>query len=558
MRLSLSDLTELLSGVQAYSVTAPLALEHSALIGLYGPEFSSGLVCEVPFDQLPLAIEALYIPDGVPTYVHGLKRIWENYNTYKYLYVTKPDFLFDTRLMAYLLDPDAGEEDGLSLTHLCNKYLEEEYPYRIINIYDNAADLAFDDMLAYDACLIYRLGQVMPALMDTQLRRLYRDLELPFMAVLHEMRVDGIGVDGGAAQSQRDRTIADLTELDLEITGGAAVNLHSERELFHFLVANGVKFLDRGIYSRQRVDADGLEAMAASYPLVRKVLEWQALARDLSFLELASGKNRLHATWGQTRSGTSRIYARDPALQTVSRRLRHLFVPAPGCELIKADYSQAQMRILAHLSQDENLIALFRDGRKVHRETQEWLGIDYDSAKQVNFGICFGISAAGLAAKINSVRAERGRDLPPDQQEPEIDAEVAQSYIDGFYARYPGVREFYDREWSALKKRPQRDRVVKSLLGRTRRFGVYASSKVQRQFRVTWPQQIEADMLKTAVVRLDRVFRRRKMQARIVMMIHDSLWVEAPHEEVDQVRHLMGRMMTTALKLSVPLEVDFC
>ncbi|HTY21820.1 MAG TPA: DNA polymerase [Desulfomonilaceae bacterium] len=204
---------------------------------------------------------------------------------------------------------------------------------------------------------------------------------------------------------------------------------------------------------------------------------------------------------------------------------------------------------LAHLSGDETLTRLFQEGVDVHGETAHSLNIDRDSAKQVNFGICFGISAGRLAGRISQVRREQG--LPP------VDQATAQTYIDHFDARYPGVKGFFETEWDRMKNRPKSERVVKSLLGRIRRFDTTASRPVERKFRVTWPQQIEADLIKTAMVRLDRIFKRRKMGSRIVMMIHDALWVEAPQEEATEVRHLMKRMMTTAAKLTVPLEVDF-
>jgi DNA polymerase I len=278
--------------------------------------------------------------------------------------------------------------------------------------------------------------------------------------------------------------------------------------------------------------------------------------QDVAFLHMAAGRQRVHPVWGQTRSGTSRIYARQPSVQNVSRRLRHLLVPAPGHVLIKTDYSQAQLRILAHLSNDVDLIKIFNDGGDVHGETARLLGIDRDLAKQVNFGICFGISPGHLAARINSEIVKRNRLCEPQDQQSLLDEATAQGYIDQFHGRYPGVRAFFEREWKKLKKVPQNDRVVRSPLGRIRRFNSYPSKAVERSFKVTWPQQIEADLIKTAMLRLDRIFRKRNMEARIVIMIHDALWVECPEEEAEQVRHLMWRMMSTAAQLRVPLEVD--
>ena len=197
--------------------------------------------------------------------------------------------------------------------------------------------------------------------------------------------------------------------------------------------------------------------------------------------------------------------------------------PRRGYVLIKADYSQAQMRILAHLSGDGELIRVFNDpDGDVHAETSEWLKLnDRNVAKEINFAICFGMGPAALCTKINSLKEKQGRtDF--------INLDSAQSYIDGFYARYPKVREFFVQEWQRLKQLAVKDRVVRSLIGRERRFERRLTSEAERQFKVTWPQQIEADLIKTAMVRLDRIFNRRGMVARIFMMIHDAFWVECP------------------------------
>ncbi len=244
-------------------------------------------------------------------------------------------------------------------------------------------------------------------------------------------------------------------------------------------------------------------------------------------------------------------------VQNVSRALReNILVPAPGKVLVKADYSQAQLRILAHLSGDPALIDLYQRGGDAHAETAKILDIDRDAAKEVNFGICFGISPAGLCGKVNAVIAKKNRSLAVGEQTPLIDEGTAQAYIDGFHSRYSGVQDFFEKEWRKLKALPMERRSVKSLLGRIRRFDTRANPATQRSFRVTWPQQIEADLIKTAMVRLDCIFTKRKTGARIVMMIHDALWVEAPHAEAEQVRHLLRKMMTAIGKLKVPLEVD--
>jgi len=517
-------------------------------------------------DKFISVCPALYLDVNSKRIFHGLKRIWEflddrGLQTSSDLNRVDIYTVDDTKLMAYLLDPDSGREvefgehrvqAGLTLAHLTARYLGEDYPYRHTDIYEYGSIEAFTDILAYDARLIYRLAAELPSRMSKELYKLYRDLELPLMVVLDNMRRGGIGVDGETCAREVKRLEKEMAALAQEITGGEEIDLGSDRDVFRFLMRQGVRFQDQRVYQWGRVTNRALEEIALLYPLVQKVLSFRDKGQDLVPLRQMAHRNRVHPVWGQTRSATSRIYARNPAVQNVSRNLRHLFVPAPGHVLIKADYSQAQMRILAHLSKDPELMRIFTDPNgDVHTETSRWLGLnDRDVAKEINFAICFGMGAVALCNKINSLKESQNRaDF--------IDVATAQSYIDDFYGRFPKVRDFFAQEWDKMKGLPRQERVVRSLLGRERNFVRRPSSEVERQFRVTWPQQIEADLIKTAMLRLDRIFRKRKMKARIVMMIHDAMWVEAPHEEATKVGHLMGRIMATAARLHVPLQVDF-
>lgn len=425
-----------------------------------------------------------------------------------------------------------------------------------VEVRDKGTVTAIHEALVRDARTIFRLAEVLPAQMDKTLINLYQRVELPLMHVLDSMRRAGIGIDGDRAHAELLQLRPELESLADRITEGEPVDLSSDEEVFRFLVRKGVRFSNPHVYTAQKVSTPVLEEIALAYPGVQAILDWRQMHQDVSFLTMADEKKRIHPVWGQTRSGTSRIYARQPAVQNVSRRLRYLFVPAPGHVIIKADYSQAQLRILAHLSNDEALIRVFSEGGDVHGETARLLGIDRDLAKQVNFGICFGISALRLAGRINSEIVKTSRLREPQEQPALIDAERAQAYIEQFHSRYPGVSAFFDREWKKLKRLPQKDRVVRSPLGRIRRFDSCPSKALERSFKVTWPQQIEADLIKTAMLRLDRIFRRRNMAARIVMMIHDCIWAEAAKEEAEQVTHLLRKTMTTAGKLKVTLGVD--
>jgi len=497
---------------------------------------------------------------------HGLKRIWEFLDARGLRTDTDSnrvdiDTVDDTKLMAYLLDPDSGREvefgehrvqQGLTLAHLCARYLGEDYPYRHTDIHEYGSMEAFADILSHDARLIYRLAAELPGRMSKELYNLYGHLELPLMVVLDSLRRVGIGVDGATCAFEVKRTEKEMAVIAQEITGGEDVDLKSDRAVFGFLIKQGVQFQDQRVSQWGKATNRTLEEIAPLYPLVQKILSFREKSQDLVPLRQMAHRDRIHPVWGQTRSATSRIYARNPAVQNVSRNLRYLFVPAPGHVLIKADYSQAQMRILAHLSQDPELMRIFREpGGDVHTETSNSLGLnDRGVAKEINFAICFGMGSAALCNKINRLKESQGRtDF--------IDVTTAQTYVDGFYKRFPKVKDFFDREWEKMKALSPQERLVRSLMGRERRFLRRPSAEVERQFRVTWPQQIEADLIKTAMLRLDRIFRRRNMKARIVMMIHDSLWVEAPQQEAEQVRHLLRKMMTTAGTMCVSLEVGF-
>jgi DNA polymerase I len=551
----IQEVEELLGRENLVALTAPLRLDHTAIVGFYSTTGDHGCI-EILGVELDPASRLLFHPTRTNIAVHGLKRIWE------YLDIGTSqvglDLVTDTKLMAYLLNPDAGREDaeGLSLTHLAHEYLNEDYPHMAVELRDQGIPTALHEALVRDACTTFRLAQVLPAQMDKTLFNLYQRLELPLMHVLDCMRRVGIGIDGDRAHAELQQLRPELDSLTQKITDGIPVDLSSDEEVFWFLVGKGVRFNNPHVFTAQKVSTPVLEELALAYPGVQAILDWRQMHQDVSFLTVAEGRQRVHPVWGQTRSSTSRIYARQPAVQNVSRRLRYLFVPAPVNLLIKADYSQAQLRILAHLSNDEGLIRVFSAGGDVHGETARLLGIDRDLSKQVNFGICFGISAPRLAAKMNSEIVKSNRLREPHEQQPPVDEALAHGYIEQFHSRYPGVSAFFDREWKRLKRFPQADRVVRSPLGRIRRFDTYPSKALGRSFKVTWPQQIEADLIKTAMLRLDRIFRRRGMKARIVMMIHDALWVETPEEEADQARHLMRRMMSTAAKLQVSMEVD--
>jgi DNA polymerase I len=565
-RYPLHNLISTLESGNTVALTAPLVIDQNVLIGFaVSPE--EAYCAGVPLNEFTALCPSLCLYVNAPRIFHGLKRIWEFLDGRGLHQVTDADKhidinnIEDTKLLAYLLDPDSGREvefgderiqEELTLAYVAHRYLGHSYPYRITDIYDNPTLEKLSEVLAHDAGLIFQLADTLPSLMSPNLTKLYRNLELPLMLLLDDMRRVGIGFDGVRCAeliTEAERAMASLAAV---ITGGKSLDLTSHKEVHDFLVAQGVPLQVAPAYVRRRGLKRPLEQIAHNYPLVRQVLEWWDMGGDLGFLRRWTGHTRIHPVWGQSRSATSRIYARSPAVQNISRKLRTLFVPAAGHVLIKADYSQAQLRILAHLSGDPELVRVYNDpSGDVHTETSNWLGLnDRNVAKEINFAICFGMGSAALAKKVNELRESQGAmDF--------IDEQTARSYIDGFYCRFPKVKGFFDQEWEKMKQLPTQERVVRSLMGRERRFPRRPSLEMERQCRVSWPQQIEADLIKTAMVRLDKIFRSENMRACIVMMIHDSIWVEAPADEQSEVRELIQSIMINAADLAVPLQVEF-
>ncbi|MGO9566352.1 MAG: DNA polymerase A family protein [Desulfomonilaceae bacterium] len=421
---------------------------------------------------------------------------------------------------------------------LIEEYLGMDYPYRIIEFCRRGEEEAIALSLSYDAYLIHLLAEYLGDKMDDDLRWLYRYVEVPLAMVLAQMHRDGIGVDGVECAEQWGVVGKVLSFAERQIAPGEGCNLRSGHDVFKLLTTRGVQFVDASISETQTVDDETLDELAPGYPLARKIRQWRRLDRMERFLRMGLEKERLSPTWHQTAVATGRVSCRNPPLQGIPRTMRKLLRPAPECVLIKADYSQMQLRILAHLSRDPALCEAFLKDKDVHQETAVKLGISRDRAKAVNFGIGFGMGAKSLSKKISTSEAE------------------AQAVIDQFFETYSGANAFFGQQWEKLK-RQRGERVIRSPFGRIRKFPGRLDAEQKRKMRVTLLQQVEADIVKIAMVKIHWNLKRHSMNTRIVMMIHDSIWLEAPEEEKDFASFLMKHLMTTAVKLSVPLEVDW-
>ncbi|HET9552537.1 MAG TPA: DNA polymerase I, partial [Anaeromyxobacteraceae bacterium] len=398
---------------------------------------------------------------------------------------------------------------------------------------------------------------------EAGLTRLVREVEGPLVPVLFEMERDGIAVDRGAmeAMSTEFGAAMDALEQRMEEAAGRRFNVASTRELgkvlFEELGLPVVKKLKTG----PSTDVEVLEKLAEQHPLPRLVLEHRALSKlkgtyvDALPLLIDPGDGRLHTTFQQVGAATGRLSSNDPNLQNIpvrtelSRRIRAAFVAPPGRRLVSADYSQIELRILAHYSGDPALLESFRIGEDVHTRTAaETYGVARDAvtpemrrvAKMLNFGIAYGLSAFGLSQRL---------DLPPKE---------GQAIIDRYFARYAGVKGWLER----IVADARRDGEVRTLYGRLRAMpDIAARNPAVRQgaerTAVNTPiQGTAADVVKIAMFRVHRALARERLEARLLLQVHDELVVEAPEREVEPVERLLKREMEAAAELAVPLLVE--
>ena len=401
------------------------------------------------------------------------------------------------------------------------------------------------------------------ALERAGLTPLYRDIERPLVPVLLDMEQAGIAVDSAAmgAMSAEFGAAMDQLEQRLAEAAGHPFNVASTRELgkvlFDELHLPVIKKLKTG----PSTDVEVLEKLAEQHPLPGLVLEHRSLAKlkgtyvDALPLLVDPTDGRIHTTYHQAGAATGRLSSVDPNLQNIpvrtelSRRIRAAFVAPPGRRLVSADYSQIELRILAHYSSDPALLESFRIGEDVHTRTAaETFGVAPGAvtadqrrvAKVLNFGIAYGLSAFGLSQRL---------DLPPRE---------AQGIIDCYFARYAGVKRWLE----AIVAEARRSGEVRTLFGRLRPMPEIAARnpalrQAAERTAVNTPiQGTAADVVKVAMLKVQAALAREGLDARMLLQVHDELVVEAAERSVEKVSELLRREMQGAASLAVPLLVE--
>jgi DNA polymerase-1 len=396
------------------------------------------------------------------------------------------------------------------------------------------------------------------------LARLYEEIEQPLVPVLARMERQGVLIDRELLRAQSSRFAAQLQDLlqQARREAGHDLNVDSPKQLQQVLFEKlGLPVLRKTPTGQPSTAEDVLEELAASYPLPRIVLDYRALAKLKSTYtdklpeQINSGTGRIHTSYNQAVAQTGRLSSVDPNLQNIpirrpeGRRIRQAFIAPPGHVLLAADYSQIELRIMAHLSGDEGLLAAFAEDRDVHQATAaEVFGVPLlkvsadqrRAAKTINFGLIYGMSPFGLARQLG---IERG---------------AANSYVERYFQRYPGVRRFMDD----TRKQARERGFVETVYGRRLYLPDIRSGNAQtRQYAeraaINAPMQgTAADIIKRAMIAVDAWCTREDVPARLIMQVHDELVLEVRSDAVERVKEVVREKMTSAAELRVPLRVD--
>ncbi|HAZ91401.1 MAG TPA: DNA polymerase I [Eubacterium sp.] len=466
----------------------------------------------------------------------------------KTCYVKGPS-VYDIRLAAYLVNP---LDDKMTSADIASSYLNMGLPIgKEANIHLNNAYVACH---AYDA--------VYDKLKSLNMYDLYKDMEFPLLYVLYDMEKEGIGVDKSILEEHCEKLLEGIKDLEKDVyeLAGEEFNINSTKALGEILfeklgLPNGKK--TKTGYS---TSADVLEKIRGEHPIVPKILDYRTLFKLYStyasgLIDYVGEDSRIHTTFNQTITATGRISSTEPNLQNIpvrmelGRMIRKAFVAREGYTFVDADYSQIELRILAHMSGDAALIEAYNSAQDIHSITaSQVFGVPLSevtdhmrrSAKAVNFGIIYGISAFGL-----------GEDLG-------ISRSTAKEYIDNYFKTFPGIKAYLDKTVEDARE----NGFVTTIYGRRRPLpDIKASNFMVRSFneRVAMNSPIQgtaADIMKIAMINVSERLKKEGLDAKIILQIHDEIMIEARDEEVDKVMEVLTYEMEHAAKLKVALLVS--
>lgn len=584
--LSMEELEAWLQRLQQAELFA-LDLETNSL------DYMRAEICGISFAiepgeaaYVPVAHSYLDAPEQLPLDVvlERLKPLLEDAGKAKVLQNAKYDMSvlarygvtlrgvrYDTMLESYVLDSTATRHD---MDSLAQKYLG----HTTIRFEDvagkGAKQITFDQVAleqagpyaAEDSDITLRLHQALYPQLEQipPLAQLFHDIEMPLVPVLSKIERFGVLVDRSMLKTQSRELAERMLEIEAQAheAAGGPFNLSSPKQTQEILFEQqGLPVLERTPRGQPSTAESVLEKLADDYPLPRLILEYRGMAKLKStytdklpeLINPATG--RVHTSYHQGVTATGRLSSSDPNLQNIpvrteeGRRIRQAFIAAPGNQLLAVDYSQVELRIMAHLSSDEGLLSAFAAGQDIHRATAaEVFGVPLEkvsgeerrAAKAINFGLIYGMSAFGLARQIGVVRQE------------------AQRYIDRYFQRYPGVKGYMDR----IREQARSQGYVETVFGRRLYLPEINSRNSQRRqyaerTAINAPMQgTAADIIKRAMIALDQWLSAEHPEVHMVLQVHDELVFELPATMVEEVKAGVIERMRSAAELAVPLEVE--
>ncbi|WP_027407028.1 DNA polymerase I [Anaerovibrio sp. RM50] len=498
-------------------------------------------------NQLLSVFRELLADDSVEKYIHGLKKYYHSGLEIK-------GKIYDMELMGYLLNPVSSKYD---VAELVSAYLPT------LGIPEKGADPG--NIMVWQAYALALLGEdMLQTLQDKELDKLYWDMELPLVEVLADMEKCGIHVNRKNIHEQSiavGKTIAEL-EKEIHELAGTDFNVNSPKQLGEVLFEKLGLPVIKKTKTGYSTNAEALNQLKGEHPVIEKILSYRLWTKLKStyldgISQLIDGKtNRVHTSFNQTVTATGRLSSSDPNLQNIpvrteeGKKIRQLFEPGEGYDyLLSADYSQIELRVLAHMSQDESFIKAFNNNEDIHARTAaEVFGIPMEevtpkhrrSAKAVNFGIVYGISDYGLSQDLGITRKE------------------AAGYIESYFEKCKGVKSFIDKVVEDAHSKGY----VQTAYGRRRELtSINSSNYMQRMLaeRMAMNTPIQgtaADIIKLAMIKAHKMIKEAKLKSRILLQVHDELVLEVVESEVDTVKGILKDAMENIASLSVPLSID--
>ena len=474
----------------------------------------------------------------------------------------------DAMIADYLLSPGAYEHglDVLSLKHLGHRMQS----YKEL-VGDGKEELSIAEIepsrvaryAGEDAEIALRLANKLEGeLRELELYDLYSTLEIPLIRVLAEMQIAGVRLDTQFLKNLSVKLKADLEILEGKIyeTAGEEFNIGSPKQLSEIFFDKLKLPVQKKTKTGYSTDAEVLQTLSAMHPLPKMIIDYRELAKlintylDALPLLVDSSTGRIHPTFQQAVTSTGRLSCKDPNLQNIpvrgemGREIRKAFLPADGNVLISADYSQIELRMMAHISGDENLIRAFLEGRDIHADTASRIfGVDIDDvtsdqrrmAKVINFGVIYGMTPWGVAGRLG------------------IEFSEARKFVEAYFDRYPGIADYMER----APRDAEEQGYVETILGRRRYFADLKNSKGMKSFlkraAINTPiQGSAADLIKIAMLRIFERFEREGLESKMILTVHDELVFDVPDAETAMVKEIAEEIMVSAMELSVPLAVD--